>query len=65
MRGQIGCRQGARGGSRRGERGGDQNHQWTGKRNTLTNKGTESSDWVAAALGLEKPPNNEQAIWSR
>ena len=26
---------------------------------------TESSDWVAAVLGLEKPPNNEQAIWSR
>ena len=24
---------------------------------------TESSDWVAAVLGLEKPPNNEQAIW--
>ena len=26
---------------------------------------TESSDWVAAFLGLEKPPNNEQAIWSQ
>ena len=26
---------------------------------------TESSDWVAAVMGLEKPPNNEQAIWSR
>ena len=25
---------------------------------------TESSDWIAAVLGLEKPPNNEQAIWS-
>ena len=25
---------------------------------------TESSDWVAAVLGLEKPPKNEQAIWS-
>ena len=25
----------------------------------------ESSDWVAAVLGLEKPPNNEHAIWSR
>ena len=25
---------------------------------------TESSDCVAAVLGLEKPPNNEQAIWS-
>ena len=24
---------------------------------------TESSDGVAAVLGLEKPPNNEQAIW--
>ena len=24
-----------------------------------------SSDWVAAVLGLEKPPNNEQDIWSR
>ena len=26
---------------------------------------TESSDWIAAVLGLEKLPNNEQAIWSR
>ena len=26
---------------------------------------TDSSDWVAAVMGLEKPPNNEQAIWSR
>ena len=26
---------------------------------------TESSDWIAAVLGLEKPPNNEQDIWSR
>ena len=26
---------------------------------------TESSDWVATVLGLEKPPNNEQSIWSR
>ena len=26
---------------------------------------TESSDWVAAVLGLKKPPNNEQAIWSQ
>ena len=26
---------------------------------------TDSSDWVAAVLGLEKPPNNEHAIWSR
>ena len=26
---------------------------------------TESIDWVAAVLGLEKPPNNEHAIWSR
>ena len=26
---------------------------------------TESSDWKDAVLGLEKPPNNEQAIWSR
>ena len=25
----------------------------------------KSSDWIAAVLGLEKPPNNEQAIWSR
>ena len=25
---------------------------------------TEYSDWVAVVLGLEKPPNNEQAIWS-
>ena len=25
----------------------------------------ESSDWVAAVLGLEKPPNDEHAIWSR
>ena len=25
----------------------------------------ESSDWVAAVLGLEIPPNNEHAIWSR
>ena len=25
----------------------------------------ESSDWVAAVLGLEKPTNNEHAIWSR
>ena len=25
----------------------------------------ESSEWVAAVLGLEKPPNNEHAIWSR
>ena len=25
----------------------------------------ESSDWVAAVLVLEKPPNNEHAIWSR
>ena len=23
---------------------------------------TESIDWMAAVLGLEKPPNNEQAI---
>ena len=23
---------------------------------------TESSDWVAAIQGLEKPPNNEEAI---
>ena len=23
---------------------------------------TESSDWIAAVLGLEKPPNNEQSI---
>ena len=26
---------------------------------------TESSDWVSAVLGLEKPPNNEHAICSR
>ena len=26
---------------------------------------TDSSDWVAAVLGLEKPPNNEHAIWSQ
>ena len=26
---------------------------------------TESSDWIAAVLGLKKPPNNDQAIWSR
>ena len=26
---------------------------------------TESSDWVTAVLGLEKPPNNEHVIWSR
>ena len=26
---------------------------------------TESSDWVAAVLGLENPPNNEHVIWSR
>ena len=25
----------------------------------------ESSDWLDAVLGLEKPPNNEQSIWSR
>ena len=25
----------------------------------------ESSDWVTAVLGLEKPPNNEHVIWSR
>ena len=24
----------------------------------------ESSDWVSAVMGLEKPPNNEHAIWS-
>ena len=33
--------------------------------NTILTIGTESSDWVAAVLGLEKPPNNEQAIWSQ
>ena len=26
---------------------------------------TESSDWIAAVLGSEKPPNNEQAVWSQ
>ena len=26
---------------------------------------TDSSDWVSAVLGLEKPPNNEHANWSR
>ena len=26
---------------------------------------TESNDLVSAILGLEKPPNNEHAIWSR
>ena len=25
----------------------------------------EYSDWVAAVMGLEKPPKNEHAIWSR
>ena len=25
----------------------------------------KSSDWVAAVMGLEKPSNNEHAIWSR
>ena len=64
-RGKIVRRQGDRGESRRGERGGGQNHQWKGKRNTLTNKGKESSDWVSAVMGLERPPNNDQAIWSR
>ena len=26
---------------------------------------TESSEWVATVMGLEKPPNNKQAIWSQ
>ena len=25
----------------------------------------ESSDWVSAVMGLEKPPNNAHAIWSQ
>ena len=40
---------------RRGEIGGDQNHQWTGKKYhiILAKRGPESSDLVAAVLGLE------------
>ena len=36
----------------------------SGKLDNILNR-TESSDWVATVLGLEKAPNNEHAIWSR
>ena len=44
--------------------GGERKGPWPsveGKSSTLINR-TDLSDWVAAVLGLEKPPNNEQAI---
>ena len=64
-------------GGRRGKQKAGQAAQvgWSGAERVQTNGNEgnlynilhrpESSDWVTAVLGLEKPPNNEHAIWSR